>query len=199
MWLPESREFVHGLAVRALAPGGFAVDGTVGNGHDTVMLAGAAGAAGRVFGFDIQPAAVATTRERLRAGGLADRVILFEAGHERLAELLPSEVRGALRVAVFNLGYLPGGDKALITCTGTTLAALSQAWEWLAPGGLLLVTLYPGHPGGDEETVAVRAWASGLEPRRARVVLHHALNRHQAPQVLAIEKAQDAVLAGVPT
>ena len=188
MLLPECREFVHGLAGRLLVVGDIAVDGTVGNGHDTVMLAAAVGPMGRVFGFDIQPAAVAATLDRLRQNGLVDRVVLFESGHERLAELLPPEVKGNLKLALFNLGYLPGGDKLLITRTETTLAALSQAWEWLAPGGLLLITLYPGHPGGDEETAAVRIWATGLEPRQARVVLHHALNRHQAPQVLAIEK-----------
>lgn len=188
MLLPENRDFVRGLADRVLSPGDFAVDGTVGNGHDTVMLAAAVGPSGRVFGFDIQAPALAATREQLRSVGLADRVVLFEAGHERLAELLPSEVKGKLRIAVFNLGYLPGGDKSLVTCMETTLAALCQAWEWLATGGLLLVTLYPGHPGGDEETAAVQAWAAGLDPRQARVVLRHSLNRRQAPQVLAIEK-----------
>jgi predicted methyltransferase len=190
MWLPDCRDFIQGLAGRVLAVGDIAVDGTVGNGHDTVMLAAAVGPTGRVFGFDIQPAAVAATRDRLQQSGLADRVVLFEAGHERFSELLPAEIQGRIRLIIFNLGYLPGGDKSVITCTQTTLAALAQAWDWLAPGGLLLVSLYPGHPGGDEETAAVRTWASELEPRQARVLLHHALNRCQAPQVLAIEKTE---------
>ncbi len=32
-----------------------AVDCTVGNGHDTLFLAEAAGPGGRVYGFDVQP------------------------------------------------------------------------------------------------------------------------------------------------
>ena len=53
-----------------LGPGGLAVDATVGNGHDTLFLARRVAPRGRVFGFDIQPAALAGARRRLAAAGL---------------------------------------------------------------------------------------------------------------------------------
>ena len=59
---------------------------------------------------------------------------------------------------MFNLGYLPGADQSCITKTASTLIALDAAVNYLAPGGVLTVVVYPGHPGGREEATAVREW-----------------------------------------
>ena len=56
-----------------------------------------------------------------------------------------------MKAIVFNLGYLPGGDKKTVTRTECTLAALEQAAALIAPNGLLSVMCYPGHEGGKEE------------------------------------------------
>ncbi|MFM1891187.1 MAG: hypothetical protein RLZ44_264 [Pseudomonadota bacterium] len=139
-----------------LRPGDLAVDATVGNGHDTLFLANTVGAGGRVIGFDIQPAALAAARARLTAAGLAARVELHLSGHQQLADYLPPGQR--LAVAMFNLGYLPGADKACITRPETTAQALTAAWAALRPGGLVSVLVYIGHPGGREELAAVQGW-----------------------------------------
>lgn len=52
------------------------------------------------------------------------------------------------RLVAFNLGYLPGGDKAITTTSETTLVALGAAERILMPGGLISVVAYVGHPGG---------------------------------------------------
>lgn len=68
-----------------------AVDGTCGNGHDTLFLAEALAAAGKphvVLAFDIQPAALETTRARLEASRLARNVRLLLQNHARLTEEL---------------------------------------------------------------------------------------------------------------
>ena len=41
------------------------VDGTLGNGHDTVFLAKLVGPNGHVYGFDIQEQAIVSTKKRL--------------------------------------------------------------------------------------------------------------------------------------
>lgn len=51
--------FAHKLTAERLAPGGRAIDATVGTGSDTLFLAKAAGPRGGVYGFDIQHAALA--------------------------------------------------------------------------------------------------------------------------------------------
>jgi hypothetical protein len=52
------------------------------------------------------------------------------------------------RLVAFNLGYLPGGDKEIITRSETTLLALEAAKRILIPQGLISIVVYVGHPGG---------------------------------------------------
>ena len=57
--------------------------------------------------------------------------------------------------AVFNLGYLPGGDKSIATCPKTTAVAIREAAKLLGCGGVITVLAYVGHDGGAEEASAV--------------------------------------------
>lgn len=154
----------HEALQNLIAAGDSVIDATVGNGHDTLFLARAVGEGGTVYGFDIQEAALDTAYKRLQDEGLALRGSLYHAGHEAMALALPESVRGRIKAVMFNLGYLPGGDKARTTAINTTLAALEQAREMLTPGGAISVLAYTGHPGGREEAEAVKAWAAGLSP-----------------------------------
>jgi predicted methyltransferase len=145
-------------AVRqVLRPGEAAVDATAGNGHDARFLAEAVGPSGRVFALDVQPDALDRTEALLTEAGLTN-VTLFLRNHADLAELVP----GPVGAVMFNLGYLPGGDKAVVTRTASTLAGLRAAVGLLRPGGVLTVIAYPGHPGGAEETAAVAAFLREL-------------------------------------
>ena len=137
------------------------MDATCGNGHDTLLLAQLVGETGSVWAFDIQEQAINQTARRLTEAGLAERVMLLHEGHETMAD----QVSGGLAVVMFNLGYLPGGDQTIITQPETTLAAFGQALELLRPGGILAVTIYPGHDGGASERRTVDGWAAGLAPQ----------------------------------
>lgn len=144
-----------------LEPGALAIDATVGNGHDTCFLASRVGPHGHVIGFDVQKDALDTTRARLAdAGGLLERCTLLLRGHEHMRHSVPAAWVGAVTAITFNLGYLPGSDKACITRASTTMTALEQALDLLRPGGLLSVLAYRGHPGGAEEAAAVEDWAN---------------------------------------
>lgn len=172
---------------QTLKAGDWVVDATVGNGHDTVWLAGVVGAEGRVFGFDVQAAALATAAERVK--GL-EQVSFIQAGHERMGTCLPEEAKGRLSGVMFNLGYLPGAQKGVITRTETTLAALTQAVDWLRVGGCVTVVVYPGHDGGDGEADAVRDWARGL-PGAFAASVHARVNaRTAAPELVVIERVR---------
>ncbi len=161
------------------------VDATCGNGQDTLLLAELVGETGRVWSFDIQEEAVARTRERVNAAGWGGRVELVLAGHENLAAL----VAGPLRAVVFNLGYLPAGDREVRTGGTTTVTALDQAADLLAPEGIVLLAVYTGHEGGMEEWEAVRGWCAGLEPKQFNVWQARQLNRSAAaPFVVVVEK-----------
>ncbi|MBO5305550.1 MAG: methyltransferase, partial [Clostridia bacterium] len=55
------------LILSHLGAGDVAVDFTMGNGHDTEFLSKTVGEKGHVYAFDIQAAALESTRENLRA------------------------------------------------------------------------------------------------------------------------------------
>jgi predicted methyltransferase len=181
------------LLAPVLHPGARAVDATAGNGHDTEFLARAVGPSGRVQAWDAQPEAVAATGTRLRAAGLLDRVELRLARHEDWERLLPPDWRGGVRAAMFNLGYRPGGDRSFTTAAASTAAALEACARALAPGGLVTVIAYRGHPGGVEEARAVEAWARALPAARFRVLHITAPNAPaHAPCLWAAQRREEA-------
>jgi predicted methyltransferase len=156
-------EKAHDVVRAVVRPGDVAIDATVGNGHDTRFLADLVGPAGTVFGFDVQPAALTATADRLAS---RPNVALVEADHARMRELIPAEFHGRVAAVMFNLGYLPGGDHGITTTAVTTLPALATALELLKPGGVLTVVAYRGHPGGRGEAVAVKESLAGLPAKR---------------------------------
>lgn len=139
-----------------LQPGDTAIDATAGNGHDTLFLARHVTERGRVIAIDLLATALQSTRQRLDEHGNRNVTLLQQSHHESF----PPAASGA-KAAMFNLGYLPGGDHAIRTTGATTLAGLAQAAAALAPGGVLTVVAYRGHDGGEEER-AVRAWVADL-------------------------------------
>ncbi|MFC5701959.1 class I SAM-dependent methyltransferase [Cohnella faecalis] len=175
---------------RAVA-GDTLVDATAGNGVDTLFLARLAGERGRVFAFDVQEAALANTRDRLDREPSPCRlaeVTLCQAGHETMAERVPRSLHGGVRAVMFNLGYLPGADPAVITRTETTLAALEAAVGLLAVGGALTAVLYPGHEGGGDEAKAVEEWFGRIPGERAQTVVYRFPQKPAAPYLVALEK-----------
>lgn len=180
--VPLSHLFLHSF----VRDGYIAVDATCGNGHDTLLLATLVGACGHVYGFDIQQQAIAETGRRIAESGLFDRVTLLQRGHEELTE----HVAEPLQVVLFNLGYRPGGDRSIITRPETTGRALEQSLGLLTPGGVILVTVYPGHSGGADEQSIVEGWAAALDPRACHCWRMGQTNVNPtAPYLLLIQKA----------
>ena len=76
----SARFWAQELIEKALFDGARAVDATMGNGHDAQWLCELVGESGRVFAFDVQPEAVARTRQRLTDAGLRDHTGRNHAG-----------------------------------------------------------------------------------------------------------------------
>lgn len=175
-------------AIRAvLRPGDTAVDATVGNGHDTCFLAELVGPAGRVYGFDIQSGAIDSAQARLAASGLERQVTLKQESHARMEQTVRGCAPGCVKAVMFNLGYLPGSDKRVITASDSTLSALEQSLGLLARGGRISVLAYTGHPGGREEAEAVKAWAATME-RALWEVAVDVPERPGAPELIVITR-----------
>lgn len=140
----------------ALRPGNLAWDATAGNGLDTFALAALVGLTGRVFACDLQAEALAATARRLETLPSKASVELRQVCHTSMGMELLREFAGRLSLVVFNLGFLPNGSNpSLCTKPDTTVAAMRAATALLAGDGLLAVTAYRGHPGGQTEADAV--------------------------------------------
>lgn len=170
---------------QVIRPGDTVIDATLGNGHDTCSLAEWVGEDGHVIGFDIQPDAVIRTADLLQARGLRDRCTLYAEGHQHMAD----HVAVPVRAVVFNLGWLPGGDKSITTLWETTQAALSAALSLLEKGGICTVCAYPGHAEGDRERHALADYLAALRPQEFNVLHNRFLNAGPgAPECFIIQK-----------
>ncbi|WP_070120578.1 class I SAM-dependent methyltransferase [Bacillus marinisedimentorum] len=181
--------FAHSLLKEALHPGDTAIDATAGNGHDTVLLAELAGPDGTVFSFDIQEEALAKTLERLKARHLDSRVRLCLDSHSNLKQHIPSEKLNEIQAAIFNLGYLPGGDKSIVTKAESTISSLSQLLDCMKAGGIIILVVYPGHPEGKTERDELLSYVKKLDQQSVSVLQYGFINQKNSPPfVLALEK-----------
>lgn len=145
------------------AAGDIVIDATAGNGYDTLFLAQRVGPHGQVYAFDIQPVALERTAVRLDAAGVTN-VRLIQGNHADMVSLVAEEHYGRIATIMFNLGYLPRGDKSIITKTLSTRAALDAALRLLRIGGTLTVLAYPRHPGGLQEMIVVQRVLAAFSP-----------------------------------
>ena len=174
-------EMAHQFLGQIITKEDVVVDATMGNGHDTVFLAGLAK---QVYAFDIQEKALIKTQERLEAAGLINAQLILD-GHEQV----DTYVTEPIRAAIFNLGYLPAADKSVITLPETTLIALDKLCQALSVGGRIAVMVYYGHEGGQEEKEAVVAFAQSLPQQVFTVALYQNINQvNRPPFLIMIEK-----------
>lgn len=144
-------EQAHKEISKFLLLGDMAIDATAGNGHDTKFLTQKVGINGRVFAFDRQKESIERTHSLLERENLLTQVSLFPHCHSTISKKIPSEFKGKIKVCTFNLGYLPTGDKTIITEPQSTISALIQSYEYLSDDGIISILAYRGHPGGKEE------------------------------------------------
>lgn len=179
--------YSHKLLETRLQEGDLVIDATVGNGNDALFLNRQVTATGKVIGIDIQSDAIKRTRERIEKEGIPESVELHQMGHEQLGCLgiQPESVAAVM----FNLGYLPRGDKSIVTLEQTTLIALKTSLPLLKRGGLMTVMVYYGHPGGEEEKNGVMHFAASLPQKEYQVLQYSFINQRNAPPfLLVIEK-----------
>ncbi len=165
-------EKVHQLLSEHLREGDLVIDATAGNGHDTLFLAQQVGESGAVIAIDIQASAIESTRNQLITAGIEARVDLHQADHGAQLEALISTHSTTVAAIVFNLGYLPGSDKTIQTQSRHTLKALDASAHLLRPSGLLCVTAYRAHPGGEAEAQSVEDWMREKETEGWDVECH---------------------------
>ena len=182
--------FAHDLLKEALSSGDVAVDCTMGNGHDTLLLSQLVGKAGHVYAFDIQSDALINTRRLLSEHDIDEtRVTLICGSHADLKGYIPVHLHQNIRAVVFNLGYLPGGDKSICTAAASTIKAIEELFSMMAAGGVIVLVVYCGHEQGAVEASALLEYCKHWKKDIANVVEYRILNNNNNPPfVIAIEK-----------
>lgn len=185
--LKQPVSYAHELLKDYIVKGDHVIDATVGNGNDTLLLAQLVGSSGKVYGFDIQEMAIQNTKEKLLLTGQLPHVKLIQDGHENLDKYLEKDAK--VSAVSFNLGYLPKGDKSIITQPDTTLEAISHSLNYLRRGGIITIVVYSGHEGGQEEKSAVDKFVAQLKQDQYNVLLYKYVNqRNNPPFLYVIEK-----------
>ncbi|CAJ1958127.1 unnamed protein product [Sphenostylis stenocarpa] len=162
----RATDIAHMVWKQVVRKGDTVIDATCGNGFDTLAMLNLVADDshdGYVYALDIQRDALDNTSlllEKALNSKEKQLVKLFNICHSKMENVVPGNA--SVRLVAFNLGYLPGGDKGIITGSETTSLALEAAKRILMPGGLISIVVYVGHPGGREELEVVESFAAGL-------------------------------------
>lgn len=173
-----------------LKNGDIVVDATCGNGLDTLALAKLAltSETGKVYALDIQAEAIKSTKEYLKKNlpdDLFERISLIQGCHSRF----PAELaRNSVHLIVYNLGYLPKGNKSLTTQVETTLESIQKARNLLAPQGLISIMCYPGHEEGEREEIALKEMLKMWDSHEWNCCYHQWVNRPKSATLFLIRK-----------
>jgi SAM-dependent methyltransferase len=160
-----------------LRPTDTVIDATCGNGHDTLKLARLV-PQGHVYAIDKQAVALEKARLLVPAGN----VTFLHQSHTQLPKV-------RCKLVVYNLGYLPGGDKTLTTTAQTTLQSVEVATAQIEVGGAVSITCYPRHAEGEIEEKSLLAWSQGLDPLQWRVIRH--VWREKCPSLIFMCKLKN--------
>ena len=171
-----------------LSSGDVVIDATCGNGKDTLFLAQKVLPQGFVVGLDVQTQAIENTLALLQNNlpqELLTQVHLFQQSHDNFPDIAYQK---KISLIVYNLGYLPGGDKRLTTACSSTVKSIQKALDLVSPGGAISITCYPGHEEGAKEEILLKGIFSTL-PQDAWNVCHHTwVNREKAPSLFLLQK-----------
>ena len=202
---------------KILSAGDVVIDATAGNGHDTLNLVRQISwvGGGMLTACDVQKSAIESSKALLRTQLLmqiieenSNRWICIPLDKESQQsgsvildwhlgchlQLMRGLMRASIKLVVFNLGYLPGGDKSITTLSSVTIATLRESTEALEPGGTISVTCYPGHDEGKDEEQAVVSFAAALPQELFSSYWHQWINQRNkrtgkpAPSLVLIQR-----------
>ena len=162
---------------------GVLVDFTMGNGYDTLYLCSLV-PRGKVYAFDVQADAVINTEKRLSENAVTAEVHLIHDSHSNAKKYIDTEIDGGM----FNLGYLPGGDKSIHTMHESTISAVKDAISILKKGGILVISVYPGHEEGRVEGEMLLEMLKEYDKRLYWISQFRLVNSPDSPFIITVEK-----------
>lgn len=161
-----------------------AADMTLGKGNDSKYILENTGVE-RLYSFDIQKEAEVKSKKLI---GEDPRFVFHLASHDKVEEY----IKEGLDLVVYNLGYLPGGDKEITTKYNSTIKSLEKTLKLLNPQGLIIITIYPGHPAGKIESEKLEEFLAQIDSKKYAVMKLTYQNRpNNPPYLMVIENTQN--------
>ena len=174
-------EFAHKTIKDRVSSNDICVDMTVGNGNDILFMAKITKF---VYGFDIQQQAIDNTTKLLKQNNI-DNYRLFLSSHENVDKLVNEKVKAF----IFNLGYLPTGDKSITTNYESTINAINNALKILDVKGVIIIVVYVGHESGKIEDEKLNEYIKTLNQKQYDVISYRFLNQiNNPPYCIVIER-----------
>jgi hypothetical protein len=157
-----------------------AIDGTLGNGYDTDFLASLFS---KVYSFDIQEEACNNYINK----NIENVEVIKDSHH-----LFKKYINDKVDCIMYNLGFLPGGDKTITTLHETSLESIKEGLDILNNGGIMTICIYRGHNEGKIEETCILQYLESLPKNQFGVMVHSYLNRQNiSPLLVVVEKKQN--------
>lgn len=158
------------------------IDATCGRGNDTIYMANLLKDVGHVYSYDIQQEAIDYTNNLLNEYKI-DNVTLKLKSHEFIDEI-------DIDLIIFNLGYLPNGDKSITTNKESTIAGLKKMITLmeLNQDMMIILVIYPGHEEGLKESNLINDYVLSLPKNKYLISKYQNYNRPSAPYIINIVK-----------
>lgn len=166
------------------------VDGTLGNGHDLGFIINTFPTIEKAYGFDIQLDAIQSAIKRLSPPPDGLTLNLIHDSHLNLTKHIPLDLK--VDLFIYNLGYLPGGDKSITTQVNTVIESLECALQYLKIKSVMSIVCYPGHESGKIELDGILQWARKLNQKTYTVTHHQFINQvNHPPELIIIQQTSD--------
>lgn len=172
-------DFVRNVISKRIKNSDICVDATCGRGNDTLFLAKVSK---KVYAFDIQKEAINASKELLKD---YENVIFINDSHENVFEYVSEDIN----IAMFNLGYLPKGDKSITTKSSSTINSIDAILKKLSINGIVSVVCYPGHQEGYIESKELLEYLRGINQKDYDIIRYDFINQiNNPPFALIIER-----------
>ena len=158
-----------------------AVDMTVGNGFDSKNILEILQPE-KLYCFDIQKEALENSRTLLEKYSNCELIL---ENHKNFYKY----VKENIDFAIYNLGYLPKGDKYITTNAEDVEESLKKLLEKLNSKGVIFITFYIGHSAGQIESLEISKFLQNLNQKEYTILKFTFENqKNNPPYVVMIQK-----------
>ena len=173
-------DYTHLLISSFVGVGDYCVDATCGNGNDTLFLAKLVGKTGLVDAYDIQSVAINNAKALTKD---YQNIRFFNKSHEAI------QINDC-KCVLFNLGFLPHGNKSITTLKDSTLKAVQNLMSQYPnnPNLQIYIVVYPGHKEGYLEHLALNSYLETLDSKQYLVTKMVPFNQKNSPYLFIIQQ-----------